>query len=292
MLKFSIIGANSSLARNFVYFLQDKNIELNLYDIQDKQFDGLENYLQINFHDVNDVNKIEFDCDAVFVFIGLTGAALSMNEANRFIDINEKILVNILDAIKRRNAKCKIIYPSSRLVYKDVDHKLKETDSLEAKSVYALNKIFAENILRLYQQLFDIKYTIFRIAIPFGELNPSSNKYGILAALVEQSKKGEISLYGDGSGIRTFTHVLNICEALYFGGTSTTTDNQIFNIGGKAYTLFEIAKLISKINESKIVFYPWPEDLIKVEVKNGHLDSSKLDKLFDINYIDIKESLL
>lgn len=291
MLRFSIIGANSSLARNFIFFLRDKNVQLNLYDIQDKQSDGFENYCKINFQDRDDVEKIEFDCDAVFIFSGLTGAALSMKEANRFIDINEKVLVNILEAVKRRNARCKIVYPSSRLVYKDGENKLKETDALEARSVYALNKIFAENILKLYQKSFGIRYTVFRIAIPFGELNPSSNKYGILANLVEQGKRGEISLFGDGSGIRTFTHVLNICEALYFGSTSIDTDNQIYNIGGHAYTLLEIAKLISKDSGCKIAFYPWPEDLIKVEVKNGHLDSAKLDKLLNIDYVDIKESL-
>lgn len=291
MLRFSIIGANSSLARNFIFFLRDKNVLLNLYDIQDRQADGFENYRRIDLLDNNDVEKIDFCCDAVFIFTGLTGAALSMKEANRFIDINEKVLVNILDVVKRHNSGCKIIFPSSRLVYKDGEDKLKETDALEARSVYALNKIFAESVLNLYQRSFGVRYTVFRIAIPFGELNPSSSKYGILANLVEQGKKGEISLFGDGSGVRTFTHVLNICQALYFGSTSTDTDNQIYNIGGHAYTLLEIAKLISKDSGCKIAFYPWPEDLLKVEVKNGRLDSSKLDKLLNIDYIDIKESL-
>ena len=292
MLKFSIIGANSSLARNFIFFLRDKNVSLKLYDIQDKQFDGANNYLQVDFQNKNDIKKIDLACDAAFIFSGLTGAALSTKEANRFIDINEKVLVNILDLVKLQQTQCKIIYPSSRLVYKESENKLTEDAPLEAKSIYALNKISAESILKLYHQTFGIDYTVFRIAIPFGELNPSSNKYGILANLVEQSKKGEITLFGDGSGIRTFTHVRNICEALFFGSTSRATDNQIFNIGGYAYTLLEIANIISKNNNSKIVFTPWPEDLFKVEVKNGHLDSAKLDRLLNIDYIDIKECLM
>ena len=292
MPKFSIIGANSSLARNFVFFLHDKNVSFKLYDIQDKQSDGFENYSKIDFLNDEDVKKIDFDCDAAFIFIGLTGAALSMNEVNRFIDINAKALVNVLNAVKLSHSQCKIIYPSSRLVYKDCENKLNERCPLEAKSVYALNKIFAEDILKLYHQFFDINYTVFRIAIPFGELNPSSNKYGILANLSDQSKNGEIKLFGDGSGVRTFTHVRNICEALYFGATSKTTDGQIFNIGGHAYTLLEIANLLCKKDKSKITFIPWTEDMIKIDVKNGYLDSTKLDKLLNIDYIDINEYLM
>ncbi len=292
MQKFSIIGANSSLARNFAFFLRNKNVTLKLYDIQDKSFDGLKNYFQTDLQDENDITKIDFDCDAVFIFTGLTGAALSMKEPNRFIDINEKILIKILDAVKLKNSKCKIIYPSSRLVYKDGEDKLKETDLLEGKSIYALNKIFAENALKLYGRLYGINYTIFRIAIPFGELNPSSNRYGIIANLVEQSKKGEITLFGDGSSVRTFTHVRNICEVLYFGAVSPATDNQIFNIGRNAYTLIEIANLICKKYKSKVVFTPWPEYLEKIEVKNGWLDSAKLNKLISIDYIDIKDELM
>ena len=291
MLKFSIIGANRSIARNFAHFLKDKNVRTSFYDIQEKHSDGFKNYFQINFQNESEVKKIDFDCDAVFLFVGLTGAELSVREAQRFVDINEKVLITILNAIKDSGAKCKVIYPSSRLVYRDQECKLKEDDDLEAKSIYALNKIFAENCLKIYRKMYGIKYTVFRIAIPFGELNPSSSKYGILAKLVEQSQSGKINLFGDGSGIRTFTHIRNICEALYFGGTSAETDDQVFNIGGRAYTLLEIANMLSQLHGSDVAFTPWPDSLNKVEVKNGNLDSSKLDKLIKIDYIDIKSSL-
>lgn len=291
MKKFTIIGANSNLARNFICFLEDKNVELKLYDVQDCHFDGREGYSRINFLDMDEVKKIDFDCDAAFVFSGVTGAERSVKETNLFIDVNEKVLVNILNAVKECGSKCRLVYPSSRLVYKDGVGAHKETDPLEGKSVYALNKIFAEKYIEIFSATFGLEYTIFRIAIPFGELNSSAQKYGIVSKLLEQGEKGKITLFGDGGGVRTFTHIRNICEALYYGCDKEETSNGIFNIGGCAYTFLELAKLISEKTGGKIDFIEWPENAYKVEVLNGNLDSSRLDSILDIKYVDIKETL-
>ena len=51
-MKISIIGANSYIARNFVYYLvkqNDEKIMLKLYDIQDISYDGYECYTKIDF---------------------------------------------------------------------------------------------------------------------------------------------------------------------------------------------------------------------------------------------------
>lgn len=291
MKKFTVIGANSSLARNFLYYLRDKDVRVKVYDIQEKQLDGVGNYERINFLDKQEVLKIDFDCDAVFVFTGLIGAATSVENANLFIDVNEKVLVNILDAVKEKKAGCRIIYPSSRLVYKDKEGALSETDELEPKSIYAQNKIFAENCLKIYGELYGIDYTILRIAIPFGELNPSAKSYGIIAKLISQSIDGEITLFGDGSGVRTFTHIKNICEAFYEVSGIAEARNQIYNLGGNAYSFAEISEMLARKNKCKIKFIEWTEALKKVEVKNGRLNSSKLDKLIGITYIDINTAI-
>ena len=291
MKKFSVIGANSSLAKNFIYFLRDKEVTLTLYDIQEKSDDNCKNYNQINFSCDGDIQEIDFDCDAVFIFSGLTGAETSMRQAAEFIDANEKFLVKMLDKIKDSNARCRVVYPSSRLVYKDVDGILEENSQLEAKSVYALNKIACENYLKLYHEIYGIDYTVFRIAIPFGELNPVSAKYGIVSKLQEQSIDGEITLFGSGDSVRTFTHIKNICEILYSGSLMKQTLNDIFNIGGKTYSLFEIASVFADKYKSHIVYKPWPNNLYKLEIKNGRLSSEKLDAVLQTDYIDIKDYL-
>lgn len=287
MKKFTIIGSNSSLAQNFIYYLRNKDIVLKLYDIQENDVNGSSDYRCVDFFSDGDLTKIDYDCDALFLFSGLTGAESSLLHASRFVDINEKLFLRIVEAVKNSNSKCRIVYPSSRLVYKDTDKILSEDSELEAKSVYALNKIFCENCLKIYNEVYGVNYTVFRIAIPFGKLCPDASSFGIVAKLQEQSACGEIVLFGEGDSVRTFTHIENICEVFYFGGIADGTLNGIYNIGGSSYSFYRIATELAKKDNSKITYKSWPDILKSVEVKNGHLSSDKLDTILPVKYLDI-----
>lgn len=292
MKKITIIGANSSIARNFIYFLKDKKIDVVLYDIQEKFIDSDNyDYKQLDLLDINKVNKIDCLGDAIFIFSGLTGAENSVNFANRYIDVNEKTFINILDTVKTKNPDCQIIYPSSRLVYKDLPGELSEDSELEPKSIYSANKIFCENCLKIYNRMFGINFTVFRIAIPFGKMNPDADSFGIVSKLLQQGKNGKISLFGDGEGVRTFTHIKDICNVLYNSIGCKQMQNEIFNIGGKVYSFIDLANVISSKFKCDIEFKPWPESTMKVEVFNGNLNSQKLDSILNLNYSDIKEEL-
>lgn len=292
MKKFSIIGANSSLARNFVYYLKDKDVQLDLYDIQPTGLEGNDNYKQVDLLNASEVNKINFDCDAVYLFTGLTGPEKSFAQYEFFIDVNEKVLLNVLNAYKEHNSKARFVYPSSRLVYKNSIAPLKESDELEGLSIYAVNKIASENYIKTYSLVYGVKYTILRIAIPFGKLNPSCTDYGIVSKFRRQAEdNGVITLYGDGSGKRTFTHIKNVCEVFYKTVLTESTQNEIYNVGGKAYSLYELASLQANKSNARIEYLPWPALSQKVDVANGVFDYSKLDKVLKIDYIDVAKDI-
>lgn len=160
-------------------------------------------------------------------------------------------------------------------------------------SIYAVNKISAEHFIKLFNQIYGVDYTIFRIAIPFGVLNPNAHEYGIVASLYNQAlKNGEITLFGDGSGIRTFTHIEDLCNILYCCASMEEMKNEIFNIGGCTYSLSQIASMQALKTGVRICYLPWPSNTQKMDVENGCLDSGKLRKILDINYRDIKQELL
>lgn len=287
----SIIGANSSIARNFYYYLKPlPNIKIYLYDRQEKLIDETEDeYHQIDFSDKNSMREICFHCDFLYIFTGKTGASKGFQEYESFLSINELILLRILDEVVNQNAKCRIIYPSSRLVYDGEQiMPLKENDRINPKSIYAINKIAAEQYLKLYHKVYGIDYTIFRIAIPFGVLNPRISEYGMVASLVNQAKNNKtITLFGKGESVRTFTHISDICHVLWEGSIAKETCNEIFNIGGHVYSLNELVKRIVKVYPAEIVSVDWPKLEKDVEVINGWLDSSKLDSILKIDYQDI-----
>ena len=285
-MKIGIVGSNSNIARSFVSYLSDKNVSLFLYDVHDYSLDGYDTYNKISFDD-DSYKMINLECDLLYVFFGLIGTIKGFDSYDSFIKVNELYLVKLLDLISSKKAKTKIVYISSRLVYADFPKLHSENDTLNGKSVYAINKIAAENFIRIYSDCYGIKYTIFRLGIPFGAVNDVSSKFGIVSIFEEQAKTGEIKLFWGGEGTRTFTHIFDICNVMFNVASTMESDNEIYNVGGVNHSLYEVAYYYAKKYDSKIVFIEKDGLENSVDVKNGAFDFSKIQKFFPYRYIDL-----
>ena len=117
MSKISILGANSYIARNYIYYLnkEHKDSEIKLYGHSDKQIDAYKNYIKIDFSNINELNKIDWNTDYIYIFIGKTGTLNGFIEYENFLDINEKYLLHILNKYMEKKSKAKIIFLSTRL---------------------------------------------------------------------------------------------------------------------------------------------------------------------------------
>ena len=286
MKKVVIIGANSYIARNVIYVLKrDYDFAIKMYDYAENQKDGEQNYWQINILDKNSVSQIDFNCDIVFMFVGKSGTVAGFDEFNTFIDINEKSLLIVLNEMRKQQSKAKIIFPSSRLIYKGSEFPLKEDSEKEFRTIYAINKFACEAILNQYHNVFDIDYCVFRICIPYGTLIKDASAYGTAEFMLSRASQGkDILLYGDGSQRRTLTYMGALCRALIEGAISKKCPNDIFNIGGENLSLFEMASLIASAYEVQIENTKWPEISKKVESGDTVFDSSKFDALNLMSY--------
>ncbi len=281
MKKITIIGANSYIARNLIYtFKHYPDCILNLYDYGDFQVDGLKNYESIRVLEQESLKKINFNCDVVFVFVGKTGTAVGFEEYESFIDINEKALLNIINEYRIQKSNAKLVFPSTRLVYKGKKGLLDENAEKEFKTVYAINKFACEQYLAQYNAIFGIKYCIFRICLPYGSLIQNATSYGTAEFMLSKAKRGEnITLYGDGKLRRTLTYIGDLCNALIEGAFSNCCLNDIYNIGGEDYSLLEMAELIAKKYKVGITHMEWPKISQKIESGDTVFDSNKFDRL-------------
>lgn len=288
MKKISIIGANSYIARNIIYMLKFKfksNISLSLYDYEKKHIDAASNYLSVNILDGNSIKKIDMDCDIIFMFVGKTGSVNGFDNFSTFIDINEKSLLYILNEYRRQDSHAKIIFPSTRLVYKGKREQQREDDEKEFKTIYAINKFACEQYLEQYNRAFDVKYCIFRICIPYGTMIKDASSYGTAEFMLNKAKKGEnIVLYGDGSARRTLTHISDLCNILIQGAFNEKCTNDVFNIGGEDYSLKEMAGVIAKRYNVGIDYVQWPDMAAKIESGDTVFDDTKLQNCCNIIY--------
>lgn len=289
MKKIAIVGANSFLAKNLAFYLTHtakEPCDLLLYDVQPANEATPANYKQLNFEDPVSLDAVEYSADAIYFFTGLTGTKKSLARYADFVKVNELYLLNFLDAYRRKGGSAKIIYPSSRLMYASSDAPLSEDAKKGFRSIYAVNKYAAEKYLEVFYNLYGIKSCVLRICVPFGSLIPDLPSYGTYEFFCEQAKAGKnITVFGDGSSTRTFTHVEDICKALALIAGNDACFG-VFNLGGRQKSLSEIAKAIAAQYRVGIDYIPFPEEDARLEVPHSVFDSSKLDRLLGLSYRD------
>jgi UDP-glucose 4-epimerase len=277
MKRVSLIGANGYIGKHLKRYLENLGYYVLSYDIMP---DNSYNYYQTDMTDRDQIDNIKLDVDYIFMFAGLTGTYVGFDKYQTYNAVNELGLLNLLDAIKNSSFRPKVIYPSTRLVYKGYDKPLKEGDEKETKTIYSVNKLACEGYLQAYHDSFDIPYTIFRICIPYGNMLSTDYSFGTVGFFIKQSKAGnDLTLYGGGSIKRTFTHIEDLCYQIVEGAIKNESDRQIYNVGGETLTLRQAAEIVANKFGTKVVSVPWPEKDLRIESDHTYFDDAKIQRL-------------
>ena len=279
----AIIGANGYIGKNLSYLLSEKNINNFDFDISETTENNWMKYSKLDVTSKEDFNKINSDIDVIFFMAGITGTADGFDSYEKYYNINVLGLINLLDFIKNKEKKPKIIFPSTRLVYGESDKLLSENDKKTPKTTYALTKLVCEETLKIYSNIFSINYDVLRICVPYGNLVDEDYSYGTLGFFISKAEKKEpITLYGDGGLRRTFTDIKDICNIFILAAQKDTLSNSIYNIGGESYSLLNVAKKVALKYNSKIEFVDWPKMAQKIESGHTVFDSKKIDTYLNL----------
>ncbi len=277
-MKIAVIGAKGYIGKHIVKYLSDHyNVTVEEYDIVEI---SEPHYRTIDLQNKNSLKKIDLNVDYIFDFAGMTGTYAGFDSYEKYISINELGLLNLLDAIRKSSYRPKVIFPSTRLVYKGYDKPLKEEDEKESKTIYAANKLACEGYLQAYHDSFDIPYSIFRICLPYGNLLSKDYSFGTVGFFIKQAKAGkEITLYGGGTIKRTFTHMEDLCFQIIEGAFCPESNGQIYNIGGETLSLHDAAEIIAQKYGINVVAVPWPERDLRIESDHTYFDDNKIQSL-------------
>lgn len=123
-------------------------------------------------------------------------------------------------------------------------------------SPYGISKRMAEDIVAQYCKENSIAFTIFRFYNVTGTTGASMRKDTLLACLINAKKTGVFNLYGvdyntkDGTCIRDYTHVSEICNGIAKGITtpSGTIENLGHGVGTSVKEMIEIFKHVNNCN--------------------------------------------
>lgn len=288
MKKIAIIGSNSFLAKNFLkYSIDNKlNYHFELYDyVRENEWPQFE-YTKIDFDDIEDIKRINMSVDIIIIFIGKTGTTNGFMEYQSFINVNETILLNILQHYVDSNSTARIIYPSTRLIFKSKEDELiNESGEKECKSIYAVTKYAAENYLKIYKDSFGVDYVILRICTPYGSLIKNFGNYGTFEIFNRQATEDhKISVFGDGSQRKTYTSIEDVCRAFTLVSEANVVNRLDYNIGGQELSLKEIANKIANNHNVNVDYVDWPDAYKIVDGGSVVFDSSAFDDEFNMHY--------
>jgi UDP-glucose 4-epimerase len=275
----AIFGSNGFLGRHLARELLLQGHEVCGYDLREAP-DASFSSRPLDVTDREQWESVSTDVDTIFYFSGLSGTLQSFENPAAYTAVNEQGLQNLLDVLKRRKHHPRVVFPSSRLVYKGRPEALEEDAPKEAKTVYAANKLAGEFMLQAYSFAWEIPYTICRICVPYGCTLGDDYSYGTIGAFIRMAEhKGEITLYGDGSPRRTFTHVQDVCSQIAALATNPQARNEVFNVAGQSLSLRQAADAIARKFDATVSHAPWPALDLAIESGDTVFDDSKIRRL-------------
>jgi len=163
-------------------------------------------------------------------------------------DVNVSGTVNVLVASKEGGVK-RVIYSASSSAYGDQPKMpLVETMSANPKSPYGLQKYVGELYAKLWHEVYGLETVSLRYFNVYGpRLNPDGAYALAIGKFLKQRAEGKpLTITGDGTQTRDFTHVYDVVRANLLAAESPKVGKgEVINIGaGKNFSINNLAKLI------------------------------------------------
>lgn len=221
---------------------------------------------------------------------------------------NTEMMVYAIDNILSGSPDATFYYFSSSMVYERLQRPVSEKDTVNQLipiTNYGMQKLFGEFIVRGAHSEYGLNYVIVRPfnAVGSGELPKVNSKkeleFGMAHVIPDfiykaMQRQSPFEILGDGSQIRTFTHVFDIAKAVDIM-VRKGVENDDFNIcGGPSNTIsvLELAKLVwHKVNPRtqfprvKNLQAPADDVRYRVGVADKAMKTLGWTPEFDINYI-------
>lgn len=207
-------------------------------------------------------------CDIVYHLGAAVGVRLVYEQPVRTIETNVHGTQNVLNACIRHGRKV-LIASTSEVYGKDVHNgtgQFREEDDItigtSVRWCYATSKALDEFLARSCYIEKGLPVVIVRL---FNTVGPrQSPAYGmVMPRFVEQAMSGRpMTVYGDGSQVRSFTWVGDVVEALVRLMETLAAEGEVFNVGSEeAITIRELAERVQHLtgSTSKIVYIPYEQ---------------------------------
>lgn len=162
------------------------------------------------------VGRLAADADAIVHLAARSSVPRSIDNPVATHEVNATGTLMVLEAARRTDAGHVIVASSSSVYGADPDLPKRETALTRPLSPYASSKLAAESYAISYSTSFGLPTLAFRFFNVFGALQPAGHAYAaVIPCFVDAALRGtKISVHGDGTQSRDFTHVATVCRTI------------------------------------------------------------------------------
>tara|TARA_B100000989_G_scaffold282554_1_gene247707 strand:+ start:500 stop:1492 length:993 start_codon:yes stop_codon:yes gene_type:complete len=304
-MKILLTGGNGFIGHNLAIYLKNKGHEVTILDslsinnllsftdneiINQKLYRSILNE-RINLLNFNKINLQVIDArdyhvysniysslspDIVIHLAAVSHANKSNKDPHSTFDHSLRTLENTLDVC--RVNKTHVIYLSSSMVYGNFTSGIvSEETPCNPIGIYGTLKYSGELMVKAYNQVFDLPYTIIRPSALYGERCVSRRVSQIFIENLVSKK--QITINGDGEDKLDFTYIEDFIDGIEKCCTNQNAKNQTFNLTfGNSRQIIDLIKIL-KSNFENVEVVKKPREEFMPE--RGTLDISKAKKLIN-----------
>ena len=232
------------------------------------------------------VKKYFSDADVVHHLAGITSVPRTKSEASNIEDkkirlVAEEGTKNILGVIDN---KCKIIFPSTHVVYegvKDVKIDIKEDEITKPVLSYSTSKAINEHQLKDSGK----NFIILRLGSVYG-YSEDATRIDIMPNLFSKisSQNGTLKLFAGGRQIKSLVPLKDVARCFKYMEEKNEISSETFNLTKDKLTVKEVAEICKNYN-SKIILKETNDEIpnLGFSLSNKKLLNTGFKFLYDID---------
>ena len=208
------------------------------------------NFVQGDILDKELMRKYCSDADIIHHLAGITDVPRVKSESNeendkKIKEVGEVGTQNILDVM---SDNCKIIMPSSHVVYEGIDkvkNNIKEDEKTFPVLSYGKSKDYNEKQLKASGK----NYVILRLGSVYGYSSDTA-RIDIMANFFSKvaSQNGTLKLFAGGRQIKSLVPLIDVARCFKFMEERTDLNSDIYNLTKDSVSVKEVAEICKKYN--------------------------------------------
>lgn len=224
------------------------------------------------------------DASAIFHFAAQVAVTTSLADPALDFAVNLQGTLNLLEAVRARNAEAPLVFASTNKVYGDLadlelgaEHDawhpadaatrvagIAEHRPLDFHTPYGCSKGAADQYVLDYARSFGLRTAVLRMSCIYGPRQMGTEDQGWVAHFLLRAMAGEeIQIFGDGRQVRDIMYVDDAVDAyLRLRDRIDDCAGQAFNLGGGAANAVSLRELVAHLEalvgrKVTVRFHPW-----------------------------------